>query len=592
MNYYERYCSIDANKKLLLDMLRRRKQDEVKKAKAEARTAELKKELERTPSNLASASLEELVALQEDATLNLHMEEYLETEQVLFTAHPQEPTLDLSNDTPFASSAHTAVSSLGLDIPSPHISTDTSNIVDAIFRHSLVSGATVSQIQSTKACNKTMLNSLFNLMAYSPDEEVAGAALYTLLVALGVDGQPFMLLDAVPTPSADASIHLEAIFSTQDILHALKINGYSQKGQPNSGKQHAVSTAAATPADANKDASLLAASKAAEGEEIRLYAIKLLLHAAIALCSHCRRHPAKVSQALPRDATAELLVCILHLHLDPCALRLQDDILASTSVLIEGMDAVDWERKVPGIAEKLCSLGPSHHARLHLLRSIPVEENIGASSQNDTMDKGKPSVLTVGISRAMELRQRVGCLILEKIIPPIGAFKKDTTKKASSLSSSSKRNGPPPNPADIISSQQWFSKPKVLIQGASLHPGNKSSKNAGKSGPSSPSSSAYCMSDIETLLKLCHMLLWPYLLRLWSFHQDIDPVYGLDRASKESDISSKVLVSAFVSEWTVFLSGIRRNVKGLQPEEQSVRALANQLEMEYKSFAVYDTGTM
>ena len=57
---------------------------------------------------------------------------------------------------------------------------------------------------------------------------------------------------------------------------------------------------------------------------------------------------------------------------------------------------------------------------------------------------------------------------------------------------------------------------------------------------------------MELVLKVCHLLLWPHLLR---------------HAAGEASCVRE----AFLSAWHTFLMGLQKHIKNMQPEDQAVK---------------------
>lgn len=122
----------------------------------------------------------------------------------------------------------------------------------------------------------------------------------------------------------------------------------------------------------------------------------------------------------------------------------------------------------------------------------------------------------------------------------------------------------PPRPAACPPVRR-FSAPKRLVSDA-----------APTDGPASHS-----IADVELLLRLCDLLLWPHALHSWRIG---GPASRAD-SDDEEDGGAGALAPAFVDAWLQFLGGIHRSIKALLPEDQAVKALANQLEITYREMA-------
>ena len=85
---------------------------------------------------------------------------------------------------------------------------------------------------------------------------------------------------------------------------------------------------------------------------------------------------------------------------------------------------------------------------------------------------------------------------------------------------------------------------------------------------------AYTISDVELLLKACNMLLWPQVMVSWR--------------GGSTEGGPEPLDAGFLAAWSAFLTGIGRNIKALQPEDQAVKALATRMDLQYKEMASDD----
>ena len=109
-----------------------------------------------------------------------------------------------------------------------------------------------------------------------------------------------------------------------------------------------------------------------------------------------------------------------------------------------------------------------------------------------------------------------------------------------------------------------FSSPKGLIAAAA-------------SGAAARSAGGYTIGDVEMLLRCAELLLWPAMLRSWAGHDG-----GHACMDEDEGAGAAALPSAFLDSWLTFLGGVHRSIKVLQPEDQAVKALANQLEISFR----------
>jgi len=262
--------------------------------------------------------------------------------------------------------------------------------------------------------------------------------------------------------------------------------------------------------------------------------MKLLMHLAAAVCRFCSRHEQFASEALQVDSVCDLLLAAILLGLDPSAIRFQSDLRIAAAALLGSIN--DWEGKLPQLANLLVSSTPTPAACLRALRQLPA----------DPLDH----------PRGWQLLQFSGCILLTKAIPGkgMGLARSDVC----------------PDLQAVLDSQPWFKDPKTLVINATPSLALKKSANR---------ATGYTITDVEILLKICNLLLWPYALAAWS------PGGGGDQ---ETTIASrpKPLDAHFLGKWKLFLSGIYRNIKTLQPEDQAVKSYANRLEIVYEDMII------
>lgn len=531
--------------KMSAAMNKAKEQAEKRKAR---RAKEEKDEAEAEPESGTAALEAQLRAIEEEANLGARTEDFLEVEQVLFPVEPSEAQAPDLGEDPFVAAAAEAAAALGLsDLPigseaPTQGGSGPESMHDAVFKQAVISGYVATRAVQEGTCSGATMNALFDLIARSSDMDVASAAFSTLLTALGDAHPPKLWRDAGimaagMAAAGTAPIAVDHVPSARDILGALEANGFDPKQ---------AATAAKVAAKSGEGGTAAAAAAAPENQNnldpgLRLQTIKLLLHTAAAVCRYCATHPAAAGSALQGDAVGDLLLAVLHMGLDPAALVLQPHLNAAAAALLGAMDEDDWERELPRMAERLSQLGPSPRARLRLICQLDA-----APARR----------------RACELQRFAGCLLVEKVIPGKGP-------KVSAVST----QGGVPDPATVLSAQPWFESPKALVMGASTAAAVAKSKGT------------YTISDVEVLLRVCNMLLWPSALRAFSEGRGMGTLGG--------DAWVPAIPSEeFVTAWTAFLGGVYGNIKKLQPEDQAVKAYASRLQMTYTAMMAEGDGPL
>ncbi len=506
--------------------------------------------------------MDDITELQHRLGLGGSASDYLDTEKILHPAEPEEPTIEV--DPSVAAAAKEVLTSLGLYSPalSAFFQDDDRIMSTEVFRNAVVSGIVANQAIENKHCSDGTAAALFSLLAYSSDGELAGAAFRSLLCMLGEDtADTGTGLDAGhglfghgsnsgSSSSAAVELSVEAVPSAAAILKALEINGYKPADKKTQKKE---------------DEEMKEEDEQHENS-IRVYAIKLLLHTAAAVCNHCSRRPEAASKALPAADVANLLIAIMYMGLDTAAVRLQPDLDTACVALLGALTNDDWSTQLPLLSKQISEIGRSSRARLRVLRQLPVDD------------------LSVRY-KVRQLQRYAGCILVEKILP------RDLNAKDSAIPSRGLIGAP--DPTDVLLAQPWFRNPKAVVTGASAPTEEKDP-------------SVYTFSDVELLVHVCDLLLWPSALRAVKARTiatggaspspvkqnslrmisapegdeemlDAEDGDGGNIYEKEPELSSE-----FLAFWSTFLTGIVRNIKTLQPEQMAVKTLASRLEFKYK----------
>lgn len=448
-----------------------------------------------------------------------------------------------------------------------------------VFRNAVVSGVVATQAIKQKHCSDETASALFSLLAFSSDGELAGAAFRSLLCMLGEDtihsgtgvdaGYGFGTNTGRDSSSSSSSVKLSvnAVPSAAAILQALEQNGYMPAGHGGKKRQRE-EKAKGKEEEVNEEEE----SKDEEQIEntLRVHAILLLLQTSVAVCNHCIRNPKAAKKALRSSDVSNLLIAVMSMGLDAAAVRVQPDLDAACIALLGAFTDKDWKVQLPLLSKRISEIGNSSSSRLRVLCQLPADD------------------LSVRY-RVRQLQRFSGCILVEKILP-------------ANLNSSSSAIPPrglvgAPDPTDILLSQPWFRNPKAVVSGA-IAPSSVTGK---------PSPTAYMTSDVELLLHLCDLLLWPSALRAvkdrYVAHGALSPSPIKQKSMRmitapdddetmldaEDDDGGGTtfekepkLSAEFLAAWSTFLTGIVKNIRTLQPEEMAVKTLASRLEFKYR----------
>lgn len=527
----------------------------------------------------ADATLTDISALQEQFGLGGYSTDYLDTEKILYSAEPAEPTLDV--DANVAAATKEALTSLGLYNSAliAYFQDEDRIMTSEVFRNAVISGVVATQAIKKKHCTDETASALFSLLAFSSDGELAGAAFRSLLCMLGEDtihrgtgvdaGYGFDTNQGRDSSSLSSmELSIDAVPSAAAILHALEQNGYMPAGHK--GKRYL-----GEKQDGKDTSEELNEEEGTKDEEhventLRVNAILLLLQTSVAICNHCIRKPEAATKALPSSDVSNLLIAVMYMGLDAAAVRLQPDLDAACIALVGALTDDDWILQLPLLSKSISEMGKSSRSRLRVLCQLPVDD------------------LSVRY-RVRQLQRFAGCILVENILPA----------NLNSLSSAIPSRGliGAPDPTDILLSQPWFRNPKAVVSGATP-PSSVTAKN---------SPPAYTTSDVEILLHLCDLLLWPsalravkdryvasgalspspvkqYSMRMIKAPEDDEEMLDAndDDDSGTNFEKEPKLSSEFMAAWSAFLTGIVKNIRTLQPEEMAVKTLASRLEFKYK----------
>ncbi|PRW60750.1 FAM178A-like isoform X2 [Chlorella sorokiniana] len=480
----------------------------------------------------------------EQMQLAVNLEGLREVEAVLAPLPPPQLSEqdDVDLDASYLGALTAARSALGLDDVLPELAASREDRLE-LFASGLRSGYVRATALQHGAAPAPLVQALLSTMTQSPDTETAGAAFVTLMALMGDEeaaklggsgaaANALLAVDShfgLPAPAAGQALpacKLGCFPTDGQLMEALRADGYSPQPGGAGGRQQTAQQrqqlGAAPAADGQQQ------GEEGEGQQgppqmQRIQTVKLILRTAAAVCRYCAKHPAAAAGALSREGLSDLLLAAVHLGLDPAANQLREEITEATAALLGAFDEVDWERKLPQLADRLAEMGPSHHSRYRLLCNLPT-----------------------AAPRGLALQQFAGAVLLERLLP-------DGHKLAPSKSAINRRAATALDPAAVIAAQPWFSNGKGLVAGAT-------------SGVAVVPAGGYSIGTVELLLRLCHLLLWPHVLAYV--------------AGEASAVSPPVL-----QRWHDFLGAVQKNVRSMQPEDQNVKMLATVYDVEYKNVA-------
>jgi hypothetical protein len=552
-------------------MILHRRQQAAKKEEGRAKKRqEMKDQLASKADNMAVAAsnadtLEKTMErMKEQLGLGARVEDLEEYEQVV--NHVTQTSLDVklaataSTPEDYLKKAAAARSALGIPVST------TENLLTGdvgiswefeAFSQAVRSGLIYAQLSSGKVCNAQYTDALFKLTAYCTDGAVAGAAFSTLAAMLGYELEMGTVsLDPTFTSlvlsnndkNSKNRIKIEGLPSDADLLEAFAANGYKvpdARKKPQTKEKAKKGKGEAAAAEDDDEAAAVGKKVGKKGgdnrdlPQLRIQTLKLLLHTVAAVSLH------PTSATWSREGLSDLLLLSIRMQLDPEAIRLQDDSDAAIRAVLNVFEDSDWDMKLQHLANKLVLVGPGNWCRLRLLRSIPVKNH----------------------ARAFALQQFTGCVLLDKIIPPKGGG-------TGGIKSLTARGGAADlDPMKVISSSQpWFSDPKKLVEMAT------------SGGSGAPPRDGYLIEEVELLLRICHVLLWPHVVKKYSpLPPSSSSSGGHNNKDKRDDgLKEGLLTGEFMTAWDTFLGVILRNIKAMQVEDQAVKAFANWCQLEYK----------
>ena len=522
-------------------------------------------------STAAGDALHDIAALQHKFGLGGAGSEFIDEEQVIFPVSDCTAAMELDQEE-FTAAALASLQATGLQDTalSTLFQGESSEFVHAAFKQAVLSGVISALAVQTGSCADATVTSVFSLIAFSSDLQLAGAAFRTLMCIFREEASSEALF-VDPTCGVVSSQKKEILISPQSVpsaatlLAAIKLNGYDPARAQNKDLTADLDSAAHGKNDHENEVE----------ESLRVQTLKLLLHTVAAISRYSSRHPDAAALVLEPAAASELLLAVLHMGLDPAALRMQRNLDAACTALLTAISPSDWKSQIlPQLAERVATLGPNVRSHLRVLRQLPSGQ----------------------IAAARQLQRFAGCILVERILPGTLAPKTSAIPK----------RGAVPHPGDVLLSQPWFHNFKGVVSGAS--PVN--AITGGKSNSNSATDS-YTMAEVELLLHTCDLLLWPAALR--SLHDisscsssvarcgaayssqanDDDDgdgdlqVMEIDATTTTAAAAAAVfddepLAPSLLESWCKFLSGLHGRIRALQPEDMAVKSLASRFEFKYR----------
>lgn len=293
--------------------------------------------------------------------------------------------------------------------------------------------------------------------------------------------------------------------SATTMVEAFIFNGYDRQ---RAAARYKEANSEGNDSNGNKDEKLAG--------HMRTESFKLILESIVPVCEYCTACPAAKSVAFAAQDTSRLVLVVLHLFLEPTAHQLFPSIIPACDRLLSmyGDDNI-WKDECAGIArEVVSSLYPTKRMQTRLVKMLDLLET----------------------PRALQLQQTVACVMLQKLIPTAEPSLVTTTQQSDNFD----------DVAKILSSLSWWKDGKSLI----VH--NRDD---------------FSITDVELLLILCDVLLWPNALEI---------------ISGRAQAAGPLLDSKFRQEWFHLLRDIRRNIKSLKLEHKSVQTLADRLDLRYQ----------
>eukprot|EP00890_Picochlorum_soloecismus_P002786 jgi/Picsp_1/3508/NSC_06346-R1_---NA--- len=266
----------------------------------------------------------------------------------------------------------------------------------------------------------------------------------------------------------------------------------------------------------------------------RIHFINLIICALGEFCDLVAKQGLSIAAPQGKDILdlAKMILCI---RFDPMAYRMQENLDRALLSLFKMVDDATWKMLVVDLSYSLAlsfGIGASKGLKYRIVKELPCGLRVMDSrTSHDRV-------------RCLELQQCTASLLID-----IGMEAVDSERKPKKLNAANI----PIDPADILKQQAWIKSPSMLTE----CPDGENSINH--------------FIRVEILLKLCDLLLWPYIL-----------------SSTRS--SSKIFLGkidpSVLREWSSCMYYVQRKIRTLNPEDQAVKVLANYLKLQYDEYLV------
>jgi len=374
-----------------------------------------------------------------------------------------------------------------------------------ILNQYIVSGAALCRLKVTKTCPSKVIATLLSVMGLEEDIKVASAA----RLMLGKIWE-----SAVPSDGEKKegdAIVLEDIPAFSTFTSLLKDNGCKMQAFKPSKSQ---------------------STNEADQCVSRIHFINLIICALGEFCDFVAKRGLSIATTQQKDVL-ELAKMILCIRFDPMAYRMHENLDRALLSLFKMVDDDTWKILVVDLSYSLAlsfGIGASKGLKYRIVKELPCGLRV--------MDSSTPNERL----RCLELQQSTASLLIEIAMEAVDSERKPEKLKAANI---------PVGPADVLRRQAWLKSPSLLTE----CPNGENSINH--------------FTRVEILLRLCDLLLWPYILS--------------STGSSSKRVLGKIDPSV-LREWSSCMYYVQRKIKTLNPEDQAVKVLANYLKLQYDEY--------
>ena len=381
--------------------------------------------------------------------------------------------------------------------------------VRLILNQYIVSGAALCRLKLTKTCPSKLIATLLSVLGLEEDVKVASAA-HNML------GKIWELSVPSNGQKQENAIVVEDVPGFSTFTSLLKDNGCQlqafkpSKDQINSNNNEADQCVS------------------------RIHFINLIVSALGDFCEFVAKQGLAIANSQTKDVL-ELAKMILCIRFDPMAYRMHENLDRALLSMLKMVDSDTWKKLVVDLSYSLAlsfGIGASKGLKYRIAKELPCGLRVMDSSTSTER------------LRCLELQQCTASLLID-----IGMEAMDSKRKPKKLDAANV----PVDPANVLKQQAWLKSPSILTE----CPDGENSINH--------------FIRVEILLKLCDLLLWPYILS--STRSSSRRVLG--------QIDQSVL-----REWSSCMYYVQRKIKTLNPEDQAVKVLANYLKLQYDEYLV------